>query len=253
MLAKNLPGAVVLTDRDRIRAGQFAIGHFGCDTLILDDGFQYLRLRGQLNLLLIDRTNPFGRGHLLPRGILREPPEQLARASHIFLTKSDGTRDERLESLIRRHRTGQAPILECRHSPRRLQDLHLAEWLPIGALAGRRVAAFSGIAVPESFESFLKNCGAILVHRRRFPDHYRFTEEDIAQVFENAQLNGAEWVITTEKDAVRLSPNWFYPLRSYFLRIEVEILRGREEFQSLIDRICGGEPPPRKELEKSDG
>ncbi|MDR0340362.1 MAG: tetraacyldisaccharide 4'-kinase, partial [Puniceicoccales bacterium] len=77
MLARNLPGVAVLTDRNRVHAGKFAIGQFGCDTLILDDGFQHLRLKAQLNLLLIDSTNPFGSGHLLPRGILREPPQQM--------------------------------------------------------------------------------------------------------------------------------------------------------------------------------
>jgi tetraacyldisaccharide 4'-kinase len=105
-------------------------------------------------------------------------------------------------------------------------------------LRGRRVAAFSGIAVPESFESFLKNCGALLIYQRRFPDHYRFTTGDLDRVFEGAQSHGAEWVITTEKDAVRLPADRFYPLPTYYLRIEVEILRGREEFQRLIDRIC---------------
>ena len=93
MLARNLPGVVVLVDKNRVKAGAYAIKKFGCDTLVLDDGFQYLPLKGQLNLLLVDKTNPFGNGHLLPRGILREPVKHLRRASYIFLTKSNGRRD----------------------------------------------------------------------------------------------------------------------------------------------------------------
>jgi len=89
MLARNLPGVIVLVDKDRVKAGAYAIRTFGVDTLVLDDGFQYLRLHGSLNLLLIDQTNPFGNHCLLPRGILREPVRNLARASYIFLTKSD--------------------------------------------------------------------------------------------------------------------------------------------------------------------
>jgi len=71
MLARNLPGVVVLVDKNRVKAGTFAIKKYGCDTLVLDDGFQYLPLKGRLNLLLVDKTNPFGNGYLLPRGILR--------------------------------------------------------------------------------------------------------------------------------------------------------------------------------------
>ena len=79
MLARNLPGVVVLVDKNRVKAGAYAIKKFGCDTLVLDDGFQYLPLKGRLNLLLVDKTNPFGNGHLLPRGILREPVKHLRR------------------------------------------------------------------------------------------------------------------------------------------------------------------------------
>jgi tetraacyldisaccharide 4'-kinase len=80
----------VLVDKNRVKAGAYAIKRFGCDTLVLDDGFQYLPLKGRLNLLLVDKTNPFGNGHLLPRGILREPVKHLKRASYVFLTKSNG-------------------------------------------------------------------------------------------------------------------------------------------------------------------
>ena len=106
MLARNLPGVMVLVDKNRVKAGAFAIKQFGCDTLILDDGFQYLPLKGRLNLLLVDKTNPFGNGFLLPRGILREPISHLKRASYVFLTKSNGERDVELEDLIQQHNPG---------------------------------------------------------------------------------------------------------------------------------------------------
>ena len=115
MLARNLPGVVVLCDKNRVKAGSYAIRKFGCDTLILDDGFQYLPLKGRLNLLLVDKTNPFGNQHLLPRGILREPIQHLSRASYILLTKSDGERDESLLELIREHNS-KAEIIECAHA-----------------------------------------------------------------------------------------------------------------------------------------
>src|SRR5690606_21000476 len=103
MLARNLPGVIVLVYKNRVKAGAYSIKKYGCDTLVLDDGFQYLPLKGRLNLLLVDKTNPFGNGQLLPRGVLREPIKHLKRASYVFLTKSDGQRDEELERLIAQH------------------------------------------------------------------------------------------------------------------------------------------------------
>ncbi|MDI1250806.1 MAG: tetraacyldisaccharide 4'-kinase [Lacunisphaera sp.] len=256
MLARNLPGVVVLVDKDRVKAGAYAIARFGCDTLVLDDGFQYLPLKGRLNLLLVDKTNPFGNGFLLPRGILREPIKHLQRASYVFLTKSKGVRDEELEGMIRRFNPA-AEIIECAHKPQYLQLLGegepfrhaqgpepVAGRLPLSALAGKRIGAFSGIAAPESFEAFLRDTGAKLGYTRRFLDHYRFTAEDLTEVFAEAQVAGVTMMITTEKDAVRLATAEKFPLPVYYLRLEIEILRGAADFQEAVGKICfpNGEP-----------
>jgi len=237
MLAQNLPGVVVLVDKDRVKAGAYAIKRFGCDTLVLDDGFQYLPLKGRLNLLLVDKTNPFGNGFLLPRGILREPVKHFSRASYVFLTKSNGVRDEELERLIR-HYNPHAEIIECAHRPQYLQRVGNGERRPLEDLRGRRIAAFSGIATPESFERFLREGGAQLVHVSRFLDHYRFTSEDLREVFAAAQAAGAEYVVTTEKDAVRLAADARFPLPLYYLRLEIEILRGASDFAEAVGKIC---------------
>jgi tetraacyldisaccharide 4'-kinase len=284
MLARNLPGVVVLVDKNRVKAGAYAIRKFGCDTLVLDDGFQYLPLKGRLNLLLVDKTNPFGNGALLPRGILREPVKHLRRASHIFLTKSDGTPDAELDELIRRHNPG-ADVIECAHRPGYLQQFGLPEGgsqtsevrgrrseagvpveagvvdpgptqhqepgsatpatagpaggrVPLSFLKGRRVLAFSGIATPESFEKFLRDLGADLVARERFLDHYRYTAEDLAGLFALAQREGAECLVTTEKDAVRVVPGPGCPLPLYYLRLEIELLHGAADFDAAVERIC---------------
>ncbi|MEY3609256.1 MAG: hypothetical protein RLZZ447_2044, partial [Verrucomicrobiota bacterium] len=219
MLARNLPGIVVLVDKNRVQAGRYAVRRFGCDTLVLDDGFQYLPLKGSLNLLLVDKTNPFGNGHLLPRGILREPVKHLRRAHYVFLTKSDGRRDPELERVITAHNPG-ADIIECAHRPRYLRRFGLSEDAPggrepLGFLQGRRVFAFSGIATPESFEKFLRDLGAVLAGRERFLDHYRFGEEDLGQLFAQAARDGAECLVTTEKDAVRIRDDLACPLPLY--------------------------------------
>jgi tetraacyldisaccharide 4'-kinase len=237
MLARNLPGVVVLVDKDRVKAGAYAIKHFGCDTLVLDDGFQYLPLKGRLNLLLVDKTNPFGNGFLLPRGILREPIKHLKRASYVFLTKSKGVRDEELEAMIRRFNP-EAEIIECAHKPQYLQRVGAEERIPLSTLAGKRIGAFSGIAAPESFEAFLRETGAKLGYTRRFLDHHRFESEELASVFTEALGARVELLITTEKDAVRIETGTKFPMPCYYLRLEIEILRGAADFDEAVGKIC---------------
>lgn len=240
MLARNLvaSGVCIVVDRDRVYAGEYAIRHFGADIIILDDGMQYLPLRGSLNLLLVDKTNPFGNGRLLPRGILREPVEHLHRGSFIFLTKSDGKPAPELIAKIREHNPT-AEIIECTHEPKRLcavfgnlPDIELSE------MKGRRVATFSGIATPDKFEEFVRRYGARIAYNRRFFDHHRFTDKDLDNVFRGAQRAGAEFIITTEKDMVRLSRELKPPLPIYFLRLEIEILSDKDTFESAVERIC---------------
>jgi len=237
MLARNLPGVVVLVDKNRVKSGTYAIRRFGCDTLVLDDGFQYLPLKGRLNLLLVDTTNPFGNGRLLPRGVLREPIKHLRRASYIFLTKSNGRRDPELEELIQRHNPG-VDVIECAHRPQYLQRVGGDERQPLAHLRGRRVGAFSGIATPESFEHFLRELGAQLLYTKRFLDHYRFTQEDLDTVGAQAHAAGLDFLVTTEKDAVRIDPAFRFPIPLYYLRLEIEIIRGAADFQEAVGRIC---------------
>ncbi len=116
MLASNLKDVVVLVDKDRVKAGRYAIERFGCDTLLLDDGFQYWKLAGRRHdIVLVDCQQPFGNEHLLPRGTLREPPSHLARARTVFITKSD-SQTARLRVRIAHHNPS-AGIIECIPQP----------------------------------------------------------------------------------------------------------------------------------------
>src|SRR5881396_2482601 len=126
MLASNLKDVVVLVDKDRVKSGRYAIEKFGCDTLLLDDGFQYWKLRGRRrDVVLVDYQQPFGNGHLLPRGTLREPPSHLARANTIFITKSDGD-TAGLRARIGKHNPT-AGIIECIHHPLYFEDVFTGE------------------------------------------------------------------------------------------------------------------------------
>src|SRR5579862_2901698 len=237
MLASNLKDVVVLVDKDRIKSGRYAIEKFGCDTLLLDDGFQYWDLRGRRHdVVLIDRQQPFGNEHLLPRGTLREPPSHLARAHTIFITKSDG----RTAELRRRiaEFNPDAAIIECVHHPLYLEDVFTGERINLDFLKGRKVASLSGIAQPESFEQGLVRLGAELVYSKRFADHHRFTQQEVLNVINRGKKRQANTIITTQKDAVRFPKIDRRDLPIYFMRVEIQIVSGANDFQDCVRKIC---------------
>lgn len=237
MLASNLKDVVVLVDKDRVKAGRFAIQKFGCDTLLLDDGFQYWKLRGRRHdVVLIDRQQPFGNEHLLPRGTLREPPSHLARATTIFITKSDGNTAELRERIAQYNST--AGIIECIHAPLYFEDVFSGERKGIEWLTGKKIASLSGIAQPESFEQSLIKLGAELVFSRRFADHHRFTQQEIINTINRAKKRQSQAIITTQKDAVRFPKIDRRDLAIYFMRVEIKILNGADDFQDCVRKIC---------------
>lgn len=237
MLASNLPNVAVLVDKNRVKAGQYAISKLGCDTLILDDGFQYLPLKHRLDIVLVDRTNPFGNRRLLPRGILREPIRNIKRASFIFVTKSSGDGAEDLKKTLR-ELNPHAEISECRHCARYLQDVYTGERKSLDFLQGLEVAAISGIAVPKGFEDELVRLGAKVLYHKRYADHHRYSQQEIINVINKGLNRGARAVVSTEKDAVRFPMMERRDLPIYFLRVEIEMLSGAEDFYECIKRIC---------------
>ena len=237
MLASNLKDVVVLVDKDRVKSGRYVIEKFGCDTLLLDDGFQYWKLRGRRqDIVLIDHQQPFGNGRLLPRGTLREPPSHLARASTIFITKSDGNTAALRQRIEKLNPT--AGIIECIHHPLYLEDVFTGQQFGIEFFKGRKVASLSGIAQPESFEESLTRLGAELVYRRRFADHHRFTQLEVIKVINRSKKKQAEAIITTQKDAVRFPKIDRRDLPVYFMRVEIKILSGAADFQDCVRKIC---------------
>ena len=237
MLASNLKDVVVLVDKDRVKSGRYAIEKFGCDTLLLDDGFQYWHLRGRRHdVVLIDRQQPFGNEHLLPRGTLREPPSHLARAHTIFITKSDGNTAELRERIARLNPT--APIIECVHRPLYLEDVFTGERHELAIVRGKKVASLSGIAQPESFEQSLGKLGGELVYSKRFADHHRFTQQEILNAINRSKKRQADLIITTQKDAVRFPKIDRRDLPFYFMRVEIQIVSGANDFQDCVRKIC---------------
>jgi tetraacyldisaccharide 4'-kinase len=237
MLASNLKDVVVLVDKNRVKSGRYAIEHFGCDTLLLDDGFQYWDLRGRRHdVVLIDRQQPFGNEKLLPRGTLREPPSHLSRAHTIFITKSDGNTKELRERITALN--PDAAIIECVHQPLYFEDVFTGDRVGLDLLPGKRVASLSGIAQPESFEQSLVKLGAELVYSKRFADHHRFTQQEIINAINRAKKRQAELIITTQKDAVRFPKIDRRDLPFYFMRVEIKIVSGADDFRDCVRKIC---------------
>lgn len=237
MLASNLPQVAVLVDKNRVKSGQYAIKKLGCDTLILDDGFQYLSLKHRHDIVLVDRTNPFGNGHVLPRGLLREPARNIKRAHFIFITKSNGDGAAELKRQLR-ELNRDAEISECRHCPRHLKNVFTGEVLELERMRNMRASAVSGIAVPQGFEDELKRLGVDLLFHQRYADHHRYSQQEIIDLINRSIESGAEAIITTEKDAVRFPLIERRDIPIYFLRVEIELLSGAEAFNEHILRIC---------------
>ena len=236
MLASNLPGVAVVVDRNRVKAGRYAIKRLGCDTLILDDGFQYQKLKHSIEVVLVDSTNPFGNGNMLPRGILREPVKHLKRADIIFLTKCRGDVTAVREE-IRKYNT-KAEIVECNHTPKVLKDVWSREEYPLSWLQGKTTCTLSGIASPKGFENSLRHLGAKVVWCERYADHHRYASSEVLYALNRTADMGADALVTTEKDAVRFPRFETTPVKCLYLRIAIEILSGAENFTSIINRIC---------------
>jgi tetraacyldisaccharide 4'-kinase len=243
MLAHNLKDVIVLVDKDRVKSGRFAIDKWNVDTLLLDDGLQYLHLKHRLDMVLVDRQAPFGNEFLLPRGTLREAPRNLRRASYIFITKNTGESNETLIERIRRYNRT-AEIIECAHKPLYLQNVFTGEQLPLERLRDTFIGSICGIAAPESFEGALKKLGAHVDLAKRYIDHHYYTEAELTTFINRCIRRDLAMIVTTEKDAVRMPhlPETNMKVPICFLRVEIEILSGHESWEHCVARICKPQP-----------
>jgi len=243
MLAHNLKDVIVIVDKDRVKSGRFAIDKWQVDTLLLDDGFQYLHLKHRLDMVLVDRQAPFGNEFLLPRGTLRERPRNLRRASYIFVTKNTGEPNFELMRRIRRYNRT-AEVIECAHKPLYLENVFTGERLPLDALRDAFVGSLCAIAAPESFEKALEKLGAYVDLAKRYIDHHYYTEAELISFLNRCIRRDLAMIVTTEKDSVRMPRLSEAELKVpiYFLRVEIEILSGHESWEHCVKRICKPKP-----------
>lgn len=246
MMALKLPGVPILVGKDRITSAQKAID-LGADVLLMDDGFQYWQMKRDLDIILIDCTNPFGYDHALPRGLLREPLTALKRAGLFILTKSDQVHavdvmdiKEKLQELA-----PGVPIFTSCHAPSKVvlydkwkQSIHEG---PLKEASMKKALLVSGIGNPGAFAETAKAAGLRMVGQMAFDDHHHYTEEDVRNGISEAKAKGAEWIVMTEKDAVKmmnLSSLSQSDIPFAVLEIEMKIVESVKPLLSIVRKSC---------------
>ncbi|MDX1934635.1 MAG: tetraacyldisaccharide 4'-kinase [Capsulimonadales bacterium] len=204
LLARSLPGVPVVVCRDRRKSGRLAVERFQPDVIVCDDALQYWQLHRDPDIVLLDTRRPFDNGHVLPRGLLREPPEHLSRAGIVVLTRADRVSDtERQERIALVGRYTKAPIFTATHEPVDWVRASDGGTLPLETFAGQPVLAVSGIADGNAFADSVRRLGADLVANLAFGDHHRYTRADLDRV---AAMANVPVAVTTEKDLVKIAP-----------------------------------------------
>ena len=233
LLAKKLPSVPVVISKKRYHAGMFACERHGSNFFILDDGFQHMALERDLDLVLLDASEPFGNGRLLPWGPLREPISQLSRADAFILTRTSPY-DRNIPDVIKR-KFPSTPVFHADHVPSELVFPHSSEARDPGSIQGEPVVAFAGIAHPELFAQTLHTLAARVVLFKGFRDHYRYTKEDIEALLRIKERVGARYLITTEKDWVRIAQLNVVSPEIAYLDIEFAFLSGYDEFIKIVE------------------
>lgn len=234
-------GVPVIVCADRCLSGQAAIDRFKSDILLMDDGFQFFKLRRDADIVLINASAPFYDDAPLPLGNLRESPLGLKRAAAVIVSHCEHASEtnrailrEEIKKINRR-----APVIESMHSPDVFIDAQTKERLPLTKFRGAQVVALSGIGDPGSFENTLTDLKAELVHIWRYPDHHQFTDEELAAL---EATRGGLPVVTTYKDFARFPMDWARTLPGVFiLSVKIDFLD--EGYTHLLDAVAPGRPP----------
>lgn len=244
VLEENLPDVPHLQHPDRVALAETAVTELESEVLILDDGFQHRRLHRNLDIVLIDATNPWGHGRLFPAGLLREPASSLHRAGMILLTRCDLVRRDGLRKLgerVKRLAPG-VPVAETRHRLACFVNSAGAT-RSLEELSGSAAAAFCGIGNPDAFRQSLAKLGTNVVAFRTFADHRDYTREDVEDLraWARGQREGTV-LFTTQKDLVKLRVARLGERELWALRIELEVGAGQEALEQRLQSACGFAP-----------
>jgi len=236
-LQRALPSVPQVQNPDRIAAVRRAVEEFGCQAVLLDDGFQHRRLGRDLDIVLLDAFEPFGLEHVFPRGTLREPVDGLQRADVVCLSRSDAISAGERAAIQQRvaQLAPQAVWCEVTHAPSRLANSSGAVQ-PLSCLMGRRVVAFCGIGNPAGFRHTLAGAGCQVAGWREFPDHHGYSEHDFAEIADLADRVKAEMLVCTQKDLVKVEREQLSGHALWALAIEMQFLAGEWALEQALKR-----------------
>jgi tetraacyldisaccharide 4'-kinase len=237
LLARRLPGVPVVVGANRYEAARLALDRFGVSAVVLDDGFQQRSLRKDLEIVLVRAANPWGNGRLFPAGPLREPVEALARAHLIVVSGAAGLEAvSSVAAVAARHAPG-VPVAAAHHEAVECWEALRMIREPASALADRRLFGFAGIAWPGDFRRTLEELGVDLAGFEAFPDHFWYARTDLDRLAGRARAVGAEGLVTTEKDWVRLGSLPVSPLSLYALDVRLVLDSGADRWREALARL----------------
>lgn len=233
LMASSLKNVPVVVCADRYKSGTYSAEHTGANIFILDDGYQHLQLHRDINILLIDASNPYGNGHLLPKGILREPLNGILRADCVMVTRANEVGKGNIESLVKKH-SHDTPVFYASYKASDITEPYGRSY-GVNAIKDKKVFIFSGIANPKSFRRSIEYIGGKVVGEMSYPDHYWYKSDDLRKIMNDASAVSADAVVTTAKDAVRLQGLDLYDktgagTKLLILHVEMVIEKGFEEW-----------------------
>jgi len=237
LLARRLPGVPVVVGSNRYEAGRLARERFGITALVLDDGFQHRTLRKDLEIVMARAANPWGNGRLLPGGPLREPLDGLARADLVVATGARRAEDAaEVWATLERLAPG-VPVLTAVHVPTECFESSAMRFVPLSVLGNATLLAFAGIGSPTGFQRTLGETAVVVAGFEPFADHHWYTREDLTRLDRRAADLGADGLVTTEKDWVRLRA--LPPLRRplYVLSVRLRLTSGEAEWRAAFERL----------------
>ncbi len=238
LIAESVPEAAVLVAKDRYEAGQEALREFKPDLFILDDGYQRrFELHRDLDILIVDGINPFSTGWVLPAGLLREPLGALGEADVFVLNKVNLARSpEDIRTVLQRHNP-RAYIVESCYKPMVLKDFQTGKEVKPSSLDRVSVGAFSGVANPLSFIRTLAEFKVLIRHAYTLRDHFPYTEEKLRDILEDAKLRGLQYLVTTQKDEVKLPRGMKLDIPILVLEIKWEVTGGKSHWDTVLKNI----------------
>jgi tetraacyldisaccharide 4'-kinase len=236
LIAQRCPRAVVAVGADRYELGRWVLAQCSIDCVVLDDGFQHRALYRDVDLLLVDATDEHGLRALVPAGRLREPVSAAARATALLVTRVEASADAQpIVSLIQQAMGREVKPILIRFTPQGFVDAHNGMAVPLDTLTGQRAMIFSGIGNAGAFRTSVLRQGLIVVDEVVYPDHHAYTTSDVNRVRARADRVGAEVLVTTEKDAVKLRTLPHLSMPVWAMRLDTHILKGEERLKRVLE------------------